>query len=39
MFSWKAEIWHKYAPYILGLACKILGKSLEAFGHSVTKYP
>ena len=34
-----AEIWHRYSPYIQGLACKILGKLLEAYGRSVTKCP
>ena len=39
LFDLKAEIWLKYAPNILGLACKISGKLLKAFGRSVTKYP
>ena len=37
-FDLKAEIWHNYAPNILGLAYKILGRLIEAFGRSVTKY-
>ena len=30
MFDKEAEIWHIYSPHILGVACKILGKSDEA---------
>ena len=39
MFDKEAEIWHIYSPHILGVACKILGKSDEVFGLSITKCP